>query len=547
MNFKHDHLFKTLVALLLVSFLIFNVSFPVFAQDEKKVNVRVDGQSVNFDVAPYIDSQNRTIVPLRFIGEELGYSFAWDAQTKQVAFAGDGVLIFLTIGKKEATVNGDQVLLDTAAVTRNGRAMVPLRFIVENLGATVQYDTAKNLVNIVTKEGGEMPVTETRTAVVSEDGVNIRSGPGQTYKVISQANKGNTFKILGQSNDWYQIEITGNSSGWIAGWLVSVRTDSSLPSRSEEPGEGRDPPVTSQPGPLASITEVSVDTSQGDPLLTVTGDQTLNYATSILDNPRRLVLDFFNAVLDTEEIESEDLEVDTELVDGVRMAQFSDNQVRIVVDVSGPAGLTLASGSGKTLSFKIGKPTLQGKTIVIDPGHASIQPGGWADPGAVGPTNLKEKDVVLDMGVSVAEILKAQGAKVIMTRTGDTNLTLGGRADVANKNKADIFVSIHVNANVSRTTNGTSTYFFGDVAGQYQAREKLAKSVQQELVKSIQRKNIGVLQANFAVLRYTQVPSILVETAFISNYEEEKLLADPAFRLKVAQGIANGIERYFLN
>jgi len=83
------------------------------------------------------------------------------------------------------------------------------------------------------------------------------------------------------------------------------------------------------------------------------------------------------------------------------------------------------------------------------------------------------------------------------------------------------------------------------VAGQYEARQKLAKSIQQELVKSAQRRNIGVLQSPFAVLKYTKVPSVLVETAFISNYEEEKLLADPGFRQKVANGIAQGIENYF--
>lgn len=534
------------VFILAISLFPLFLAYPGYAK-EKNVTVKLDGSTVQFDVLPYIDSQNRTIVPLRFIGEELGYSFAWDPQAKQVAFTGNDVLIFLTIGSREATVNGKKTFLDTEAVSKNGRAMVPLRFVLENLGVEVQYDSASNVVNIVTKDGGDNQTSIIKTAVISEEVVNIRSGPATTYPVVSKVNRGSTYQVLAQSSDWYQVALDDETVGWVAGWVVTIRTESEGASRSEEPGEGRDPPIT-DPVKIVAIDDVDVDVSGEDVLLSVSGDANLNYTVFSLDNPRRLVVDFFNSVLENREGDgAKEFEVDTELVKGVRMSQFSENQVRVVIDVSAPAGLTLVANKGKELTFKVGEPSIVGKTIVIDPGHASIQPGGWSDPGAVGPSKLYEKDVVLDIGLSVSNLLKAKGANVIMTRTGDTSLTLGGRADVANKNKADIFVSIHCNANTSRSINGSSTYFYAGVSGQAQAREKLAKSIQQELVKSAQRKNLGVLQASFAVLKYTNVPSVLVETAFISNYEEEKLLADPGFRLKVAQGIAQGIENYFAN
>lgn len=531
-----------IIVLIMCFFSIF-LTYPGYAQNNT-VSLQVDGNPVELDVLPYIDAQSRTIVPLRFIGEELGYSFAWDPEAKQVAFTGNGTLIFLTIGSREATINGNKALLDTEAVVKNGRAMVPLRFILENLGVKVNYDSASHVVNIITKKGGDNQGSVIKTAVISEDVVNIRSGPGLTYSVITKVNRGDTYQVLSQSSDWYQIAVDNDTPGWVAGWVVTIRSETSGASRSEEPGEGRDQEI--DPGKTVHIDDVDVDVSNGEVFITVSGDEKLNYTVFSLDNPKRLVVDFFNSILESYEGQGEEkFEVDTELVKSIRMAQFTENQVRIVADVSAPAGLSLVTNESNKITFKVGEPSIVGKTIVIDPGHASIQPGGWADPGAVGPSNLYEKDVVLDIGLRLSSLLKAKGANVIMTRTGNTTLTLGGRADMANKNRADIFVSIHTNANTSKAINGTSTYFYGGVNGQYQAREKLAKSIQNELVKSIQRRNIGILQSPFAVLKYTKVPSVLVETAFISNYEEEKLLADPGFRQKVAQGIAQGIESYF--
>lgn len=538
---KSVSVFVTIMCILNI-FLI----YPGFAQGEKTVGLRLNGNNINLDVKPYIDSQSRTIVPLRFIGEELGYSFAWDSQSKQVSFTGNGTLIILTVGSREAVINGSKALLDTVAVAKNGRTMVPLRFVLENLGARVEYDSTAKLVNVIT-DGSINQNTTIKTAVISEDVVNVRSGPGTSYSVLTKVGKGDTYQVLSQSSDWYQISINNETAGWVAGWVVTVRTETSEVSRSPEPGEGREPVIT-DPVKIVYIDDVDVDVEDEEVFISVSGDDTPNYTVFSLDDPKRLVIDFFNSIIeDADDLEEgvQEFEADTELVKGVRMSQYTENQVRIVIDVTVAAGLTLVNSKSKELTFKVGKPSIVGKTIVIDPGHASIQPGGWADPGAVGPSNLYEKDVVLDIGLKVSQMLKDKGANVIMTRTGNTTLTLGGRADIANNNKADIFVSIHTNANTSSSANGSSTYFYGNVNGQFQAREKLAKSIQKELINSAQRKNLGVLQASFAVLKYTKVPSVLVETAFISNYEEEKLLSDHGFRQKVAQGIANGIEDYF--
>ncbi|MDX9872829.1 MAG: N-acetylmuramoyl-L-alanine amidase, partial [Clostridia bacterium] len=193
---------------------------------------------------------------------------------------------------------------------------------------------------------------------------------------------------------------------------------------------------------------------------------------------------------------------------------------------------------------------LAGKIIVIDPGHASVQPGGWLDPGTVGKNGLKEKDVNIDLAYKVMSMLQQNGARVIMTHSGQTTLSLAGRAAIANSAGADIFVSIHVNSNPNPALSGHTTYYYAPYSNpvlyaQTLSRQKLATVVQQELVKAAGRANQGVLTANFAVLRETLVPSILVETAFMSNATEMNLLTTDAFRQKLALGIYNGIEAYF--
>ncbi|HHU32163.1 MAG: N-acetylmuramoyl-L-alanine amidase [Zhaonellaceae bacterium] len=613
--------------LLLVSLLLFPSGG--LAAAEQGLVITVDEQPVSFDVQPYIDSQNRTIVPIRFIGEKLGYNFYWDSQAKEVTVTGNGSTLQIWIGKNEALVNNVKVVMDTVAVLDQGRAMVPLRFIVENMGATISYDQSTKVVNItkndindnLTEELSEVvqinsPVVNIRSgpgtqydvltqaklgdtflvtsqrdgwyqiaiqngqkawviasavdpidfglsgdkqddaepveqvnnkiAVISESVVNVRSGPGTDYSVLTKARQGTTFDITGQKGDWYQIALA-DGTGWVAGWVVSVREYTDTASRTEEPGERRGEDIAPEPVKLNTILAVDVDIKSDQLFLTVEGKEKLGYSTFRLDNPRRIVLDFPYSILkDPNSIQT--IDVDHELVQAVRVAQFSPEQVRVVLDLKSGAGITLLSAEedGQVLVFQVEKPSIKGKTIVIDAGHGQIQSGGWSDPGAIGPSGLYERDVVQDIAFRTADFLKDMGANVILTRAGDTNLTLAGRADIANESNADIFVSIHCNANPKSAVQGTSTYYFNNGLGQLEARKKLASAVQSELVNAIGRKNLGILQANFAVLRYTTMPSILVETAFISNPEEEMLLADPDFRQKIAEGIGKGIELYFV-
>ncbi|RCX20863.1 N-acetylmuramoyl-L-alanine amidase [Anaerobacterium chartisolvens] len=168
--------------------------------------------------------------------------------------------------------------------------------------------------------------------------------------------------------------------------------------------------------------------------------------------------------------------------------------------------------------------------IMIDAGH------GGSDPGAVGPTSLKEKDITLKLANKAGALLKQQGISIAHTRTTDVFVGLSDRAVIANSAAAKYFLSIHINSSGSSASTGTETYALA-AGGE---GEKLAKAMQQSLVKSIGLTDRGVKFANFAVLRETKMPAALVEVCFINNPNEEALLRNEAFLDKAALGIAKG-------
>lgn len=169
--------------------------------------------------------------------------------------------------------------------------------------------------------------------------------------------------------------------------------------------------------------------------------------------------------------------------------------------------------------------------LTIDAGH------GGNDPGAVGPTGVREKDITLKLALKVGNLLTSRGVNVNYTRMDDRSVELSERAAFANAAKARYFLSIHINSAANAAANGTETYAFAP-GGQ---GEKLAAAVQKNLVTAIGLTNRGVKFANYAVLRETNMPAALTEVNFICNPKEEAILKDEAFLNKAASGIAKGV------
>jgi N-acetylmuramoyl-L-alanine amidase len=218
------------------------------------------------------------------------------------------------------------------------------------------------------------------------------------------------------------------------------------------------------------------------------------------------------------------------------------------------------------------------KRIVIDPGHGGVQTGAIADSG------LTEKEVTLDVALRLQRLLADAPFEVLLTRDSDATLTLEQRVAFANTNKADLFLSIHVNWMEPRTIRGPETFFVGpsddphtmklvsienresgySFADLRQALEKiyidarrhesraLARTIQTRLYGSLKRanpelQNRGVKTAPFAVLVGTQMPAILVEVSCLSNIEEVKLLGEGEYREKIARALLEGLRSYAAN
>lgn len=181
---------------------------------------------------------------------------------------------------------------------------------------------------------------------------------------------------------------------------------------------------------------------------------------------------------------------------------------------------------------------LKGKTIVIDPGH------GGSDPGAIGVTGLQEKVVNLAVTEHLVKLLKSAGANVIVTRSSDQSVSNQQRVDMANKAKADIFVSIHANAFSNPESNGTETHYCGNNSSSSASRY-LAQQLQRELVPALGLRDRGVKINSFFVLTRVEMPAALIELAFLTNPAEEELLKQAETRTRAAEAIFRGIEAYF--
>lgn len=189
---------------------------------------------------------------------------------------------------------------------------------------------------------------------------------------------------------------------------------------------------------------------------------------------------------------------------------------------------------------------VKNKIITIDPGH------GGSDSGAVGPNGYTEKEGAFAISQKVASILNQSGAKVVMTRDSDVDVygpnasarnELQARVDVGNNANSDVFVSIHCNAFVNPAANGTQTFYYGS---SYQG-QRLAQSIQEKMIEANGLRDRGISTCNFYVVKHSYMPAVLIETAFITNYDEEALLSDDEWQTTMAKAIAEGINEYFIN
>lgn len=346
-------------------------------------------------------------------------------------------------------------------------------------------------------------------------------------------------------------------------------------------------PFTSLANDKATVKDIRYWSSPGQTRVVIDLTRPIDYKTNRLSKPDRLYFDLINTQIPKEI--KKNLSVSDGILRSIRAGQFDQETVRVVLDLDRmetynvflfeePARLIV------DVNAKKAEAVITKRTVVLDPGH------GGHDPGAVGPSGLQEKDVVLDIALKLREILSNDPSlEIHLTRDRDIFIPLEERTAIARKKEADLFVSIHANASPNRSARGVETYLLNwtndeeamrvaarenyismrqmrrtmaayksdverilnDLSRDYKRDEslKLAHLVQNSIISEINKErrktiNLGVKQALFYVLVGASMPSILAEVSFISNPEEERLLSKDSYRAAIANSIAKGIKSY---
>jgi len=336
----------------------------------------------------------------------------------------------------------------------------------------------------------------------------------------------------------------------------------------------------------AGVSGLRYTSAHGHTRVVIDLTRSANFSINRLKSPHRLFVDIFDADLSGDI--PQDIAVSDGLLNGIRSARYDSDTVRVVMDLAaiGSYKVFRLSGPPRVVIDIFGEtgkrstPKISSCTVVIDAGH------GGKDPGAIGPRGIMEKDVVLDVARRVKRLLDAEkSCEAVLTRDRDVYLSLEERTAFANERGANLFVSIHANANRNKSLRGMETYLLNwtdnEEAMEVAARENmismktmkegrselgvmlaslalnwkrdesvvLANYVQESMVSQVEGSygsvaNLGVKQALFYVLVGAKMPSVLVEVSYITNRTEAQRLASPAYREHLARGIASGIKTY---
>ncbi len=379
----------------------------------------------------------------------------------------------------------------------------------------------------------------------------VHTGPGTDFPKIKSLAEGERVELLASSTDWYEVQLADGTSGWLRRRLLSSRGDSDRSGADNKQGYADSKKSKLDiPAEANRVYDITASVVRDETLVTIQSTSPLQYNVLRLESPRRIVIDLPGQKLSA--TVAREISMRNDMVKRIRLGQFEADTARVVLDLKGHVKYQIRQdNTKKKILLTISPLNLAGKIVVIDPGHGRSTAWGEPDPGAIGLNGTHERTVVLSIAKKLAAMLERAGADIVLTRQGEANISLPARAEIANNLNADVFVSIHANSSPSRWLKGSATYFhapsWSDLSEQHSQRRRLAGLIQDELINAAGTDDLGVREENFSVLRNTRVPSVLVETAFISNPEEEMKLRDPDFQTKVARGIARGIERFLLD
>ncbi len=553
-----------------------------------EVPILIDGKEIKSETPSFI-YVDRTLVPIRLISEEVGLKVGWDKDTNTVTLKGDGVNIELTIDSRQARVNGEPVELDNSSTPRlvkfpgveNAVTMVPLSFLATNLGYEIGYDEGAKAayMNKEKSNTGNLPSEseETNPGNVGPDLTKVNNISsvkkefvnGEEYIRI-KASKEIDYKLLNLSNpsrvvvdvvEGYLMGESGYNLNQSLGYIENVRVSQFKPDGNYNENDtiarvvfDLNNSITSPEldikkdgndlliKPKKSFWEnISFETAGDVRYININALKPTEYKVDYNKDTRKMLI---RIPKDNVKLNEGEMELGDRSVGRIKISKDSKDYI---VEVNFRRSIeynVLSKSVDSNIKIEIKRDSNiknSDRIIVVDPGH------GGSDPGAVSANGTKEKDVINPVSEKLVSKLRAKGYTVITTKDTDIYIENIKRAELANENFADIFVSIHANS-AAPAANGIEVLYTRIDSNPLKGDQQLdlAKFVLEETVKTTGAvKRSTVNRPKLIVIRETKMPSILVELGFITNPVEEEKLNTPSYQDKLAEGIVNGIDRYF--
>jgi N-acetylmuramoyl-L-alanine amidase len=634
-------------------------------------SMTVLGKKIAATSKPIVKS-NIVYVPMRVVGEALGYKVTWTASTKRMNMAKDKQSLNVVEGKTAADWNKRAIKLDAAPFLSSGNLYAPLTLFSKSLGYEAAYDSKLGSLAINKKEATKPqenpPVTNVPvntppgvakiTNIMYNDDVGFpevkiyADGELSAYSTYTMVNPNRLVidipsTVVGTEFVSKDIKKEGISSVRIgqlnsepAITRVVLDLDSEKPCKVVQAADKKSISVLY----ANVITPIAYQKEDDKDILVVSGTSALDTRVMELSSPRRLVVDVNKAVFDNL---LQSMPATSNLIKLVRIGQYEEDIARVVleiaddayykVDTSGKtAKIYLSSipftfaqyarnyntsvlnlNPGKEVSYDVSvdeaastvnvvipqdlkldakridindnlvesidyrtevqngskvtvasiktQPSIQSSvisdasaklikigfkrkitniqqlTVVIDGGH------GGKDPGAGGTDGTTEKSLNLEVALRLDKLLKSVGMNTILTRQNDTFIELGERANIANRNYADFFVSIHFNS-FNKTTNGIETLYYPNTPNKdYTINHKsIAQIFHTELLSSTKLASRAITaRPNLVVLNKTKMPAILAELGFVSNPTELAVIKTDKYKEDAARALAVSILKYF--
>jgi N-acetylmuramoyl-L-alanine amidase len=520
------------------------------------VKVIVNGVEISLS-APAVLSGGQVMAPISGLFEPMGAVAAFYEADRTIVISNRvRTTVRMRLGDPTLYVNATGARPSPVApMQRGAQVFIPVQAVFAALGAWTKYEEAERTLYVSSQI--KSVVTQ-----ASPDALQIRidaTGPMRVETHVLSSPDRLVVDFLHAALRTQEREIPINSAG-----VTRIRTAqfqvkpyiSRMVFDLSQPVETRvttsptsyavtlevrpkDAAIIAQPRPpapglgereRAKIAGVTFQESGQAGRLFIDATGTMEYRVREFVYPDRLVIDVQDAVFIPVK---QEIRVDGESIVSVRAAQFTAAPpvTRIVVTLKRKMNYVVSQSDGR-LAIEINAFTARGHLVALDAGH------GGRDPGAIGPTGLRESDVVLDIAMRARELLQRDGIRVWMVRDSDATVELADRPFLARDAGATILVSVHANAHTRTAVNGSETYYLTPQS------LALAQMIQDELGVVLRIPSRGIKTANFLVLRDSGIPTVLVETAFISHPDEEARLRDNTFRQRIAQAIHRGITRF---